>query len=77
MNTKEHQWITKAVQLLKRLEIAGTDVSYDDDYSDYDNYSRDPQINDCCPCCGCIGDHYDDCELNRLLKEAKDIDGNQ
>ena len=70
MNTKKDQWITEAVQLLKRLEIAGTDVSYDDDYSD-------PQINDCCPCCGCMHDHYDDCELNRLLKEAKDIDGNQ
>lgn len=75
MNTKKDQWITKAVQLLKQLETAGTDISYDDYYSDYDNYPCDPLISDCCPCCGCIGDHYDDCELNRLLKEAKDING--
>ena len=49
MDTKKDQWITKAVQLLKQLETAGTDVSYDDDYSDYDNYSCDPLISDCCP----------------------------
>lgn len=28
-------------------------------------------------CCRVVDGHMDDCELHRLLEEAKDIDGNQ
>ena len=66
MNTKEQQWITKAVQLLKQMEFCGTNI----DYGDW----REPYVDEhMCPICGCSGYHSDSYELQELLEEAKGI----
>ena len=70
MNTKEQQWITKAIQLLKQMEFCGTNINY----GDCDDNWRKPYVNEhVCPICGCSGYHSDSCELQKLLEEAKGI----
>ena len=72
MNKKD-EWITRAVHVLRKVEFGGTEL----DYGDSDDAWGDPWEDSCCPCCRVVDGHTDDCELHRLLEEAKDIDGNQ
>lgn len=62
------QWITRAIQLLRKLEFSGTQVNYGDLW---DQIRGLPNEYSCCPCCGGDGEHDDDCELHKLLEEAK------
>ena len=56
MNTKEKQWITKAVQLLKQMEFSGTIIEYEEMYDG----SLEPwETTRVCPICGCQGYHSD------------------
>ena len=70
MNTKEQQWTTKAIQLLKQMEFCGTNINY----GDCDDNWREPYADEhVCPICGCSGYHSDSYELQELLEEAKGI----
>ena len=53
------------VLVLRKVEFGGTKLDY--------GYSDDPWEDSCCPCCRVVDGHMDDCELYRLLEEAKDI----
>ena len=68
MNKKD-EWITRAVHVLRKVEFGGTEL----DYGDSDDAWGDPWEDSCCPCCRVVDGHMDDCELHRLLEEAKDI----
>jgi hypothetical protein len=69
--TKEKQWITKAIQLLKQMEFSGTITEYDESYDG----SLEPwETTRVCPICECQGYHSDLCELQELLEEAKGIE---
>ena len=70
---KRDEWITRAVHVLRKVEFGGTKL----DYGDSDDAWGDPWEDSCCPCCRVVDGHMDDCELHRLLEEAKGIDGNQ
>ena len=72
MNKKD-EWITMAVHVLRKVEFGGTEL----DYGYSDDVLGDPWEDSCCPCCRVVDGHTDDCELHRLLEEAKDINGNQ
>ena len=66
---KRDEWITRAVHVLRKVEFGGTEL----DYGDSDDAWGDPWEDSCCPCCRVVDGHMDDCELYRLLEEAKDI----
>ena len=72
MNKKD-EWITRVVHVLRKVEFGGTEI----DYGYSDDTLGDPWEDSCCPCCRVVNGHRDDCELHRLLEEAKDINGNQ
>ena len=70
MNTKEKQWITKAVQLLKQMEFSSNIIEYEEMYDG----SLEPwETTRVCPICECQGYHSDSCELQELLKEAEEV----
>ena len=66
---KKDEWITRAVRVLRKVEFGGTKL----DYGDSDYAWGDPYEDSCCPCCRVVDGHMDDCELHRLLDEAKGI----
>ena len=65
---KRDEWITRAVHVLQKVEFGGTEL----DYGYSDDAWGDPWED---PCCRVVDGHMDDCELHRLLEEAKDING--
>jgi hypothetical protein len=71
--SKRDEWITRAVHVLRKVEFGGTEL----DYWDSDDACGDPYEDSCCPYCRVVDGHMGDCELHRLLEEAKDINGNQ
>ena len=70
MNKKD-EWITRAVHVLRKIEFGGNYIERDDPY-DPNSLTWEEH---CCPYCGTTDEHEkgDDCELHRLLEEAKDI----
>lgn len=68
---KKDEWITRAVHVLRKVEFSGTYTDYDDPYDPDSAAWEEP----CCPYCGTTEEHEkgDDCELYKLLEEAKDI----
>ena len=55
--------------MLRKVEFGETEL----DYGDSDDAWGDPWEDSCCPCCRVVDGHENDCELHRLLEEAKDI----
>ena len=54
----------RVLAVLKAVEFEG--------HQYVDEWDTDYGIESCCPMCGATDEHYDDCELAKLIKELSE-----